>query len=62
MSLVHSIYANTRSIVQVGDRFSDFEVKAWGTSGISAEPSLLIIVLEALSQEFRTKVLVVTVC
>ena len=25
-------------------------------------PSLLVIVLEALSQEFRTKVLVVTVC
>ena len=38
VSLVHCIYANTRSRVQVGDRFSDFEVKAWGTSGFSAEP------------------------
>ena len=24
--------------MQVGDRFSNFEVKAWGTSGFSAEP------------------------
>ena len=36
--LAHCIYANTRSRVQVGDRFSDFEVRVGDAPGIKAEP------------------------
>ena len=34
-SLGHCMYANTRSRVQVGDSFIDFEVKVEGASEIS---------------------------
>ena len=37
VSLVHCMYANTRSRVHVGDRFIDFEMKKGGASGISTE-------------------------
>ena len=55
--LVQGMYANARSRVRVGDGFSDeFEVKVGVHQGSVLSPLLFIIVLEALSQEFRAGV------
>ena len=55
--LVQGMYANARSRVRVGEGFSDeFEVKVGVHQGSVLSPLLFIIVLEALSQEFRAGV------
>ena len=52
MRLVQGVYANTRSRVCVGERYSEeFEVKVGVQKGSVLSP--LLIVLEAISQEFR---------
>ena len=52
---VQSMYEDARSRVRVGDDYSDeFEVKVGVHQGSVLSPLLFIIVLEALSQEFRT--------
>ena len=52
--LVHGMYANARSSVCVGEGYSEeFEVKVGVHQGSVLSP-LLIIVLEALSREFRS--------
>ena len=52
--LVQGRYANARSRVRVGEGFSkEFEVKVWVHQGSVLSPLLFIIVLEALSREFR---------
>ena len=55
--LVQGMYANTRSQVCVGEGFSkEFEVKGRVHQGSVLSPLLFIIVLEALSHEFRAGV------
>ena len=53
--LVQSLYGNPKSRVRVGTSFSDvFDVKVGVHQGSVLSPLLFIIVLEALSREFRT--------
>ena len=55
--LVQGMYANARSRVPVGEGFSkEFEVKVGVHQGSVLSPLLFIIVLEALSREFRAGV------
>ena len=55
--LVQGMYANARSRVRVGEGFSkEFEVKVRVHQGSVLSPLLFIIVLEALSREFRAGV------
>ena len=55
--LVQGMYANVRSWVRVGEGFSkEFEVKVLVHQGSLLNPLLFIIVLEALSLEFRAGV------
>ena len=55
--LVQGMYANARSRVRVGEGYSEeFEVKVGVHQGSVLSPLLFIIVLEALSQEFRSGV------
>ena len=57
MQLVQGMYANARSRVCVGEGFSqEFEVKVEVHQGSILSPLLFIIVLEALSHEFRVGV------
>ena len=54
---VQSMYANARSRVRVNGQLSDeFEVKVGVHQGSVLSPLLFILVLEALSREFRTGV------
>ena len=54
MRLVQGMYANARSRVRVGEGYSEeFEVKVGVHQGLVLTPLLFIIVLEALSREFR---------
>ena len=53
--LVQSMYSNAKSRVRVNNSFSDeFVVKVGVHQGSVLSPLLFIIVLEALSREFRT--------
>ena len=53
--LVHSMYKDVRSRVRVGDGYSkEFGVGVGVHQGPVLSPLLFIIVLEALSREFRT--------
>ena len=53
--IVQSMYANARSRVRVNGTFSnEFEVKVGVHQGSVLSPLLFLIVLEALSKEFRT--------
>ena len=55
--LVQGMYANARSCVHVGEGYSEeFEVKVGVHQGSVLSPLLFIIVLEALSREFRSGV------
>ena len=55
--LVQGMYANARSRVSVGEGYSEeFEVKVGVHQGSVLSPLLFIIVLEALSREFRSGV------
>ena len=55
--LVQGMYANARSRIRVGEGFSkEFEVKVGVHQGSVLSPLLFIIVLEALSREFRAGV------
>ena len=55
--LVQGMYANARSPVRVGEGYSEeFEVKVGIHLGSVLRPLLFIIVLEALSREFRSGV------
>ena len=55
VKVVQSMYHNVRSRVRVNGEFSDeFEVKVGVHQGSVLSPLLFIMVLEALSQEFRT--------
>ena len=55
--LVQGMYANARSRFRVGEGFSkEFEVKVGVHQGSVLSPLLFIIVLEALSREFRAGV------
>ena len=57
VQLVQGMYANARSHVRVGEGFSEeFEVKVGVHQGSVLSPLLFIIVLEALSREFRSGV------
>ena len=57
MRLVQGMYANARSRVRVGEGYSEeFEVKVVVHQGSVLSPLLFIIVLEALSREFRSEV------
>ena len=57
MRQVQGMYANARSRVCVGEGFSkEFEVKVGVLQGSILSPLLFIIVLEALSREFRAGV------
>ena len=57
MRLVQGMYANARSRVRVGEEYSEeFEVKVGVHQGSVLSPLLFIIVLEALSREFRSGV------
>ena len=52
--LVQGMYSNARSCVHVGEgRSEEFEVKVGVHQGSVLSPLLFIIVLEALSREFR---------
>ena len=54
MHLVQGMYSNARSRVRVGEGYSEeFEVKVGVHQGSVLSPLLFIIVLEALSREFR---------
>ena len=56
--LVQGMYSNARSRVRVGEGYSEeFEVKVGGHQGSVLSLLLFIIVLEALSREFRCGVL-----
>ena len=51
------MYANARSRVRVGEAYSEeFEVKVGVHQGSVLSPLLFIIMLEALSREFRSGV------
>ena len=55
--LVQGMYANARSRIRVGEGYSEeFEVKVGVHQGSVLSPLLFIIVLEALSREFRSRV------
>ena len=55
VQLVQGIYANARSLVCVGEGYSEeFEVKLGIHQGLVLSPLLFIIKLEALSREFRS--------
>ena len=55
--LVQGMYANARNHVHVGEGYSEvFEVKVGVHQGSVLSPLLFIIVLEALSREFRSGV------
>ena len=55
--LVQGMYANARSCVRVGEGYSEeFEVKVGVHQGSVLSPLLFIIVLKALSREFRSGV------
>ena len=55
MRLVQGMYANARSLVRVGEGYSEeFEVKVGVHKGSVLSPLLFIIVLEAFSREFRS--------
>ena len=55
--LVQGMYANARSRVPVGEGYSEeFEVKVGVHQGAVLSPLLFVIVLEALSREFRSGV------
>ena len=55
--LVQGMYANAQSRVRVGEGYSEeFEVKVGVHQGSVLSPLLFIIVLEALSREFRSGV------
>ena len=55
MRLVQGMYANAWSHVHVGEGYSEeFEVKVGVHHGSVLSPLLFIIVLEALSREFRS--------
>ena len=57
MRLVQGMYANAQSHVRVGEGYSEeFEVKVGVHQGLVLSPLLFIIVLEALSREFRSGV------
>ena len=57
MRLVQGMFANARSRVHVGEGYSEeFEVKVGARQGSVLSPLLFIIVLEALSREFRSEV------
>ena len=57
MQLVQGIYANAQSHVRVREGYSEeFEVKVSINQGSVLSPLLFIIVLEALSQEFNSRV------
>ena len=57
VQLVQGMDANARSCVHVGEGYSEeFEVKVGVHQGSVLSPLLFIIVLEALSQEFRSGV------
>ena len=57
MRLVQGMYANAQSHVRVGEGYSEeFEVKVGVHQGSVLSPLLFIIVLEALSREFRSGV------
>ena len=57
MRLVQGMYANAPSSVCVGEGYSEeFEVKVGIHQGSVLSPLLFIIVLEALSREFRSGV------
>ena len=57
MRLVQGMYVNARSRVRVGEVYSEeFEVKVGVHPGSVLSPLLFIIVLEALSREFRSGV------
>ena len=54
MRLVQGMYSNARSRVRVGEGYSEeFEVKVGVHQGSVLSPLLFIIVLEALSREYR---------
>ena len=55
LQLIQSMYENARSRVHVGCNLSEqFSVKVGVHQGSFLSPLLFIMVLEALSQEFRT--------
>ena len=55
--LVQAMYSNARSRVRVGDSYSEeFEVTVGVHQGSVLSPLLFIIVLEALSRDFRVGV------
>ena len=55
--LVQGMYANARSLVRVGEGYSEeFEVKVGVHQGLVLSLLLFIIVLEALSHKFRSRV------
>ena len=57
MRLVQGMYANAQSRVRVGEGYSEeFEVKVGIHQGSVLSPLLFIIVLEALSREFCSRV------
>ena len=57
VQLVQGMYANVQSSVSVGEGYSEeFEMKVGFHQGSVLSPLLFIIVLEALSQEFRSRV------
>ena len=55
--MVQGMYANAYSRVHVGEGYSEkFEVKVSVHQGLVLSPLLFIIVLEALSREFRSRI------